>query len=115
MNISQHGLDGVIILTEFLLNRIVYSWGHLLIGILVLVVYIFWAWIFAAGFPTEGPNADGFPYFFVNYTKGISYVYVVGIAIFLALLWAFSLGLHYLRSRVNAYMARRRRAQVSSS
>lgn len=97
--LSVHALDFAVILIEFFCNKFVYCWGHLLIMTVMMICYIFYTWIFAAAFPTGGPAANGFPYFFVNYKNpGTFILWFTIITVFFILVWCLSVAIHQGRA-----------------
>lgn len=110
LNFSQHGLDFVVIFIEFFLNRIIFSWGHLLIAYVVLIIYIGWGVLAGAIWP-----ASGVPYFFLRLWLASSWLWVFLIAVGTAVIWAALVGVHWLRSlAANRLLAVRHRRVASS-
>jgi hypothetical protein len=113
LNISVHGLDLVIIFIDFVFNRVIYVWGHLIIAIVLVLLYVLWSWIGAAIFPTGGPDLNGFPYFFVNYNTIAPAIYIPLLSIAFILVWTLAMGLHWLKAYIFQGKVRTAPAAVS--
>ena len=54
LNLSRHGLDFLVMCIEFLCNKVLVQWGHLVISYVILLLYLLFAWFGAYLYPDEG-------------------------------------------------------------
>ncbi|KAI3631291.1 hypothetical protein MIR68_010781 [Amoeboaphelidium protococcarum] len=98
LSVSVHGFDFLLVFLDFMLcNSIVYYWGQVVFMVFFLILYLiysflspyFWAY-----------TSYGYPYFFVDPTRGLNWVIIVGVTAFVILMWSLSFFLHYGRSKL---------------
>ncbi|KAI9145893.1 hypothetical protein BKA69DRAFT_1046147 [Paraphysoderma sedebokerense] len=45
-SISQHGIEFLVVVTEFFLGRMILNWWGLVIDVLIMGIYVGWSWIY---------------------------------------------------------------------
>lgn len=74
LNLSVHGFDAVVILFEFLFcNSIVYYWGHVVIMIVVIMLYLILAFLAPVLWAYTGRS---YPYYFTDPAEAMSWAVI---------------------------------------
>jgi hypothetical protein len=96
----MHGGDIILFLIELNMNKIIYVWGHSIIYLVNIALYLAWALNTGKIWPTGGPNGDGYPYSFLNPNDPNMRTQMAILIVVSIVIWLLAFVLNNIRARI---------------